>query len=147
MKYIRNTGRYAVAFIITKNNREFKLELDKQRHFMDTGNIATTGITPVEEKDIEELKKQKYFNQLLEKGSLEILEEDQVRSPEENKAKALEEENKKLKEQLKKANKEDNKEVIEANKALTDENTKLKAQLEALKKESKKETKAETEGF
>ena len=62
MKYILNTGRYAIAFTIMKNEREVKIALDRRRLFLDTGNVATTGITPVEEADIAELKKQKRFN-------------------------------------------------------------------------------------
>ena len=62
MKYIKNTGRYAIAFPITKNNREVKIELDRRRLYTDTGNIATTGITPVEEEDLKELKKIKMLS-------------------------------------------------------------------------------------
>ena len=42
MKFIRNTGRYAIAFTIVKNDRIVKIELDRRRLFIDTGNIATT---------------------------------------------------------------------------------------------------------
>lgn len=144
MKYIKNTGRYAIAFEITKNNRSVKIELDKRRVYMDTGNIATTGITPVEEADIAELKKQKRFNQEIEKGALEILDESEVKTPDENKIATLEEENKKLQEQLKKAEKTDVKKVEAEKKALADENASLKKQLEALTKKSKP---SEDEGF
>lgn len=144
MKYIKNTGRYAIAFEITKNNRSVKIELDKRRVYMDTGNIATTGITPVEEADIAELKKQKRFNQEIEKGALEILDESEVKTPDENKIATLEEENKKLQEQLKKAGKTDVKKVEAEKKALADENASLKKQLEALTKKSKP---SEDEGF
>lgn len=141
MKYIQNTGRYAVAFTVVKNNRELKVALDRRRVYMDTGNVATTGITPVEEDVIKELKKQKRFNQMLESGDIEILDEVSVRTPEENKIKSLEEENRKLKEQLSaEASKADEKEM----KALADENATLKAKLEALT--AKKKNKA-SEGF
>ena len=134
MKYVKNTGRIALAFTIVKNEREFKIALDRRRLFRDSGNIATDGITPVEESDIEELKKQKMFNDLVEAGSLEILEEADVKSPEENKLAQLEAENASLREAVKKAEKPDVKKIKEENKVLADENASLKAQLEALTK-------------
>ena len=146
MKYIQNTGRYAIAFPITKNNREVKLELDKRRIYMDTGNIATTGITPVDEEDLKELKKIKRFNSMVKAGDLTILDEEDVRTPEETKVAKLEEENKKLQEQLKKAEKADVKKVEEEKKALADENASLKAQLEALTKRDNTPA-VDTEGF
>ena len=139
MKYIQNTGRYAIAFFITKNNREVKLELDKRRVYMDTGNIATTGITPVDEEDLKELKKIKRFNNMVKNGDLTILDEKDVRTPEETKVAKLEEENKKLQEELKKAENADVKKVEEEKKALADENASLKAQLEALTKANKQD--------
>lgn len=156
MKYIKNTGRYAIAFPITKNNREVKIELDRRRLYTDTGNIATTGITPVEEEDLKELKKIKRFNDMVEKGELSILEESEVRTPDGNKIKALEEKNKELEKKLKEAEKADVKKVEEEKKALADENASLRAQLEKLAKSNKNkdkadekadETKVDTEGF
>ena len=150
MKYIKNTGRYAIAFVITKNKREFRLELDKRRIYMDTGNIATTGITPVEDEDLEELKKIKRFNTMVENEELTILDESEVKTPEENKIKALEEKNRELEEKLQKAENADVKKVEEEKKALADENESLKAQLEALTKGKKgqgkdKDTEAEAD--
>lgn len=158
MKYIKNTGRYAIAFPITKNNREVKIELDRRRLYTDTGNIATTGITPVEEEDLKELKKIKRFNDMVEKGELSILEESEVRTPDENKIKALEEKNKELEQKLKEVENADVKKVEEEKKALADENASLRAQLEKLAKSNKNkdkdkadvkadETKVDTEGF
>ena len=159
MKFIKNTGRYAIAFPITKNNREVKIELDRRRLYTDTGNIATTGITPVEEKDLEELKKIKRFNAMVEKEELTILDESEVKTPEENKIKVLEERNKELEQKLKEAENADVKKVEEEKKALADENASLRAQLEKLAKGGKNkgkadekadkadETKADTEGF
>lgn len=153
MKYILNTSRYAIAFTITKKDRPFKIALDKRRLYMDTGNVATTGITPVEEADIEELKKQKRFNDMLEKGELTIMEEHEIKSPEENKISKLEDENKELRDKLAKAENADVKGVEEKNKILEDENKKLREQLEALgskkgkdKDKDKEESKA-TDGF
>lgn len=159
MKYIKNTGRYAIAFVITKNNREVKVELDKRRIYMDTGNIATTGITPVEDEDLEELKKINRFNAMVEKGELTILEESEVKTPEENKIKALEEKNAELEQKLKEAENADIKKVEEEKEILAEENINLKAQLEALTKgkkdkedkksdeKSDKDDESDTEGF
>ena len=151
MKYVKNTGRYAIAFVITKNNREVKIELDKRRIYMDTGNIATTGINRVEDEDLEELKKIKRFNNMVESGELEILDEAEVRTPEENKIKVLEDKNRELEEKLQKAENADVKKIEEENKTLADENANLKAQLEALTKGKKAKGKdksdVDTEGF
>lgn len=159
MKYVKNTGRYAIAFVITKNNREVKIELDKRRIYMDTGNIATTGITPVEEDDLKELKKISRFNAMVKKEELTILEESEVRTPEESRIKALEEKNRELEEQLNKAENADVKKVEAEKETLAEENANLKAQLEALtkgnkdkedKKSDKKSDKndeVDTEGF
>lgn len=63
---IKNTGRYALAFTINKNGREVSIEFDKRRLYLDTGNIATTGITEVSDEDFELLKKNKEFVKALE---------------------------------------------------------------------------------
>lgn len=143
MKYIKNTGRYAIAFVITKNNREVRIELDKRRIYMDTGNIATTGITPVEEDVLKELEKINRFKDMVKKEELTILDESEVKTPEENKIKALEEKNRELEEKLQKAENADVKKVEEEKKALADENANLKAQLEALTKGKKDKDKDE----
>ena len=145
MKYIKNTGRYAIAFPITKNNREVKIELDKRRLYTDTGNIATTGLTPVDDKDLEELKKINRFNTMVEKGELTILKESEVRTPDENKIKALEEKNAELEQKLKEAENADVKKIEEEKKALADENASLRERLEKLAKGGKNKDKADKE--
>lgn len=71
MKYIKNNGRYAVAFTIIKNNRDIKIAFDRRRIYMDTGNIATSGITEIEASDLVELKKLDRFAKLLETKEFE----------------------------------------------------------------------------
>ena len=71
MKYIKNNGRYAVAFTIIKNNRDIKIAFDRRRIYMDTGNIATSGITEIEDSDLIELKKLDRFAKLLETKEFE----------------------------------------------------------------------------
>ena len=147
MKYIQNNGRYAIAFPIVKNGKEIKIELDRKRIFMDTGNIATSGITAVEDVDLEELKKIKRFNNMLEAGELALTEKSVIETAE-TKVADLEKENAELREQLKANPKA--KELKEKD----DEIANLKAKLEALTKgEAKQEeapievSKDETEGF
>lgn len=144
MKYVQNNGRYAVAFELTKNGRPFKLVLDRKRIYMDTGNIATTGITEVDDDTYKLLSDNKRFKQMLETKEMELTEASKIETAE-TKVKALEEENKKLKAQVASSGK--NKDS-EKTKALEEENNRLKAQLEALgKKKTAKAEKDEAEGF
>ena len=156
MKYVMNKGRYALAFEIMKENRRVKIELDRRRVYMDTGNIATTGITPVEDEDYEKLCEQKRFNQLLETGVFELTDISKVETAE-TKVKELEEANKKLEEELAKA--KDNT-PAKTKKQLEDKDKEiasLKKQLEALSQDKSADTeeenkdkdkdKDETEGF
>ena len=152
MKYILNEGRYAQAFIIEKKNgelaREVKIELDRRRRYTDTGNIATTGITAIEDEDFELLKKNKAFAQMFKKegSGLSLVDEAMVTGEADPQASKLAEENKKLKEDLRKAQ-----EAVKvskdakAMKDLADENATLKAQLEALKKADASEPVKDTE--
>ena len=158
MKYILNEGRYARAFTIEKANgnlkREVKIELDRRRRYTDTGNIATTGITAIEDEDYAILEKNEAFAKMLNDGKsgITLVDESAVKGGADKRASELEEENKKLKAQLKEAEKkaEANKDE-EAVQKIKDENAKLKAQLEALtEKKGKKADKAEKpedEGF
>ena len=151
MKYIQNPGRYAIAFPIVKNGKEIKIELDRKRIFMDTGNIATSGITAVEDADLEELKKIKRFNNMLEAGELALTEKSAIETAE-TKVADLKKENAELREQLR--------EQLKANpkakelKEKDDEIKSLKAQIEDLTKDKVKLEEApteapkdETEGF
>ena len=130
MKYIQNNGRYAISFVITKNDREVKIELDKKRVYMDTGNIATTGINAVEDDDYEKLCKIKRFNNMIKSGEL-VLTEKTVVETVETKVADLEKENAELKAQLETNPKV--KELKEKDKEIAD----LKAQLESLTKDKK----------
>lgn len=144
MKYIQNNGRYAIAFVITKNDREVKIELDRKRVYMDTGNIATTGINAVEDDDYEKLCKIKRFNNMIKSGEL-VLTEKTVVETVETKVADLEKENAKLKAQLEANPKV--KELKEKDKEIAN----LKAQLESLTKDKKVKEETpkneETEGF
>lgn len=144
MKYVQNNGRYALSFDIVKGGRTVKVVFDRKRFYLDTGNIATTGITAVEDEDFEKLNELKQFKALFEKGDFVLTEETKIETAE-TKVKALEAENKKLEAELKKAKgsagtKEAQKQIAEKDKEISD----LKAKLEALTKGAEKD---ETEGF
>lgn len=153
MKYISNTGRYARAYEIEKGSQKLNIILERRRLFRDTGNVAMTGITAVEDEDYELLKKNKAFiRDFKDKDfGLALIDESKARGEPDKRASELAEENKKLKEALAEAKKKaDANKDNEAVKAIKDENAKLKAQLEALTKGKATEPadeKADDEGF
>lgn len=139
MKYIKNNGRYAVAFTIVKNNRDIKIAFDRRRIYMDTGNIATSGITEIEDSDLIELKKLDRFAKLLETKEFE--EVDGVKASDTGNSdeivKAKDAEITKLKKQLEDKSPTKKELAEKDNKIKT-----LKAELEALKVK-----KDDSEGF
>lgn len=143
MKYILNTGRYSRGFTIEKPNgklkREIKIVLDRRRLYTDTGNVAVTGITAIEDEDFELLQKNEAFVQMFkdERNGLTLVDESMVTGKTDKRASELEEENKKLRKELAEAKKQSDKNKdAEAVKKLEDENASLKAQLEALTKKN-----------
>lgn len=146
MKYILNTGRYALSFEIEKGGLKKTIVLDRRRLYNDTGNVATTGVTAIEDDDYELLSNLEIFKKRFADKScaLSLIDEEQAMGKPDPQASKLAEENKKLKEELKKAKDEAKKSGgdTEAVKKLADENATLKAQLEALTK--KNEAPAET---
>ena len=145
MKYVQNNGRYALAFTASTNGKTVKVEFDRRRFYADTGNIATTGITAVEDDVYKQLTEDKQFKALLDSGEFTLTDETKLETTE-NKVKSLEAENKKLQKALKEAKKQTASE--EVTKQLEDKDKEidsLKAQLEALTKAEEK--KDETEGF
>lgn len=137
MKYILNTGRYALSFEIEKGGLKKTIVLDRRRLYNDTGNVATTGVTAIEDDDYELLSNLEIFKKRFADKScaLSLIDEEQAMGKPDPQASKLAEENKKLKAELKKA-KEEAKQAgdAEAMKTLADENASLKAQLEALTK-------------
>ena len=136
MKYIQNTGRYALSFEIEKKGLKKTIVLDRRRLYTDTGNVATTGITAIEDEDYELLKKLEIFKKRFadESCGLSEIDEEKAMGKPDPQASKLAEENKKLREEkkaLEKAMKEST--DVKAMKDLADENATLKAQLEALK--------------
>lgn len=153
MIYVKNNLDYAVMFKAVKNGREVKFDFGCCRIYKDTGNIATTGVTPISEEDFKLLyETHKPFKNHIDKGYLEKTKTSGATSVA-NKMTALEKENEALKAQLAEKTKEASTATSEETKKLADENASLKAELEALKKGKKikgkssetEETPAETE--
>ena len=138
MKYILNEGRNAISFEITKGGLKKTIVLDRRRLYNDTGNVATTGVTAIEDDDYKLLEELPIFKKRFADKScaLSLIDEEQALGKPDPQASKLAEENKKLKEELKKAKDEAKKAGgdTEAVKKLEDENASLKAQLEALTK-------------
>ena len=61
MKYILNTGRYALSFEIEKGGLKKTIVLDRRRLYNDTGNVATTGVTAIEDDDYKLLSELEIF--------------------------------------------------------------------------------------
>lgn len=144
MKHVFNGGRYGVAFEVVVGGKERKVEFDRKRLFLDTGNIATSGITSIDDDVYEALKKNnKRFQKMIKDGELKLVDEKALKGTSEE-ASALAEENKQLKKQLAEASKQST--LKEVKKQLDDKDNEiknLKAQLEALTKGKD----SETEGF
>ena len=155
MKYIKNNLDYAVSFSVMDGTKEKKFEFDCRRIYSDTGNIATTGVTAMEDADFDYLYKNcKQFKAFFDRGDLSKTSKEGANAVA-NKVDELTRENEKLKEQLaqkqKEASGEKTAELEAKNKEQANEISDLKKQLEALKK-AKKVDKAddkadETEGF
>ena len=148
---IKNTGRYALAFAITKGGKEINVEFDRRRLYLDTGNVATTGITEVSDEDYELLKQNKQFVKALESEVLsEVTAEELASTSADSEALAAKDaEIAALKAELdKKApTKKELKEKDEALAAKDEEINTLKAQLEALSKNKDEAAASETDGF
>ena len=152
MKYVANNGRYGVAFEVTFNNRPMKIEFDRKRVFLDTGNIATSGITTVEDELYNVLLTNKRFKKMVDEGELKLVDEKALKGTSEE-LDVLKAENEALKVQLKEAEKKnskpkEDKEDKETNKELKAKDAEiksLKAQLEALTKDKK--VKTNVDGF
>lgn len=148
---IKNTGRYALAFTIHKNGKDVAVEFDRRRLYLDTGNVATSGITEVSDEDFELLKKNKQFVKALETETFsEVTAEELAYTTADSEALAAKDaEIATLKAELaKKApTKKELKEKDAALAAKDEEINTLKAQLEALSKGKDEATASETDGF
>lgn len=133
MVYVKNNGRYALAFMITRaNGYEFKIELDRKRVYLDTGNIATTGITAVSDEDYALLEKIPQFKARIDSKEFEITDKP-VEESNNAEAEKLKKENEQLKQKLAEQKaKSTDKESKKALEAKDKEIASLKARLEKL---------------
>lgn len=149
MKYIKNTLDYAVSFKLNQGGKEKKFIFDCFRIYIDTGNVATTGITPIADEDYELLLQENVpFKKFVESGVLVNSKKSEANSVA-GKIDDLTKENEALKNELKKAKKalgtgetEETKKLKEENKAKDNEIADLKAKLEAMSKKGKQSSKA-----
>lgn len=147
MKYIKNTLDYAVSFKLNQGGQEKKFIFDCFRIYTDTGNIATTGITPIADEDYGLLLKENApFKKFIESGILVNSKKSEANSVA-GKIDDLTKENEALKNELKEAKKalgtgenEEAKKLKEENKAKDDEIADLKAKLEAMSKKANKQS-------
>lgn len=139
--FIQNTGRYALAFVIEENGRERRIEFDRRRIYLDTGNIATNGVTEITDEQFEKLNKIPMFEKQFKNGDFKKVEKVETADDAQALIKEKDKEIAKLKKALEKS---DSKKEIEAKDAAIkekdDEINSLKAKLESL-------TKKEPEGF
>ena len=137
MKYIKNTMSYDMTLKIKdKEGNEQEFGFPCFRRYSDTGNVYSSGVTALEDEDVEELKKNKQFNKLLhdrefmwtDKSAMSEAANDLEKAEKENKA--LKAENEKLKKEAADGSSE------ELKKALA-ENEELKQKLELIGKAGK----------
>lgn len=151
MKYIKNTLDYAVSFKLNQGGKEKKFVFDCFRIYTDTGNIATTGVTPIADEDYELLLKENApFKKFIESGILVNSKKSEANSVA-GKIDDLTKENETLRNELKEARKalgtgetEKTKKLEEENKIKDDEIADLKAKLEAMSKKGKQSGKTVT---
>lgn len=148
MIYIKSNCDYALTFTMKDDNgRVKKFEFDCFRQFRDTGNIATTGVTPMSEVDFDFMYNScKQFKKYVDEGILVKTKESGATSVA-NKMDSLEKENAVLRAQLAEKTRENSLGTNEDNQKLADENASLKKQLEALKKKSSKSSVDVSEDF
>lgn len=148
MKYVFNKGRYALSFNIQFKGRDRLVAFDRKRIYLDTGNIATSGVTEVEDEVYELLLKNKRFKKLIDSEEF-VLTDEPITEVSVKENAELKAENEKLKKALKeaegKSSAKEDKETKKELKEKDDEIKSLKAQLEALTKDKKADS--EAEGF
>lgn len=146
MLYIKNKMQYAIQLKVENQGTIQEFVFDCKRIYRDTGNIATTGVTPISENDFKMLYSSvPAFKKLFDSGKL-VKTKESGATQVANKIDALEKENEVLKKELEKQREDNAKAISEDVIKLQEENASMKAELEALKKakkENKKETKKE----
>ena len=135
MKYVLNTGRYSFTFSLAeKNGLSRRIEFDRRRFFKDTGNLATNGITEVEDADYKALEAMKNFKRLLKEGTLALVDKPVSEAESQEQLKKKEREIAELKRKLEESKSVDVEALKKASEEKDTEISSLKEQLEALKK-------------
>lgn len=155
MKYVLNESRYAYSFTYMNGAKQEKVVFDKKRLYLDTGNIATSGVTVLDDKVYDTLyEENKQFKKYIDESILKLT--DGKVATADDKVAELEKENAKLKAKLNKDSTAKEMKKMEEEKAILEkENADMKAKLEALaqaekeRKEAPKEPEKadESEGF
>lgn len=136
MKYVQNNKKYALSLNAKLNGAEKSFRFDCRRLYQDTGNVATSGETPIEDTDVEYLLENcEPFKKLVEQGYITISDAPVAES--DATVVALEEENARLKAELEEAKKEGGSGNSAKVTKLEKEVTSLKKQLEAAVKKGK----------
>lgn len=140
MKYVKNNMGFSLKFTLGTGTAEHSYSFDCERIYSDTGNVASDGITALDDSTYKKLCDEcVQFKKMVERGSLSLVSKP-AGSAAQEKAKELESENAKLKKQLAEATsaltESTGGKASAKEKKLADENKTLKEQLEALKKES-----------
>lgn len=146
MFYIKNNRDYACTLKVGSGSAERTFTFDCKRIYQDTGNIVTTGVTPIDESDFEMLYRDcKQFRALVDKGDF-VKTKKSGATEAANQMDALAKENELLKKQLEEKTKEASLATSKELEETKAENEKLKAQLEALAKgEDKNESEVKDE--
>lgn len=135
MKYVLNTGRYSFTFSLTeKSGLTRRIEFDRRRFFKDTGNLATSGITEVEDADYKALEAMKNFKRLLKEGTLALVDKPVSEAESQEQLKKKEREIAELKRKLEESKSVDVEALKKASEDKDAEISSLKGQLEALKR-------------
>ena len=145
MKYIKNKLEYAVTFKAEKGGRETPFTFDCFRVYQDTGNVATTGVTPIPEGDYDLLYRNcRPFKDFVDTGKLVLTSKAEANSVA-GKIDDLSKENEALKKELGTGSSDKLKKLEVENKAKDDEIADLKKQLESVKKNTKKTAKKDAD--
>lgn len=143
MKYIKNKLDHAVCFKVNRTSIEEVFSFDCFRTYSDTGNIASTGVTPIAEKDFDYLYNNvKVFKDFVDKGRIISTSKAEANSV----AGQLNEyakENEALKKELAETKKELGTGKSKKLQEKDEEIASLKKELESLKKAKTKKSKAE----
>lgn len=146
MVYIKNNKKYACSFKVVKDGERTVFTFDCLRRYTDTGNLLTSGVTELKEKDYDWLYSNcRQFKDFIDRGVF-VKQKTNGLAKAEDKVAAQEKRIAELEQQLAEKTKEASAATNEALEKLQEENNTLKKQLEALGRKPASKGK-ETEEF